>query len=97
MDYAEFDEFWQQYNRVFILVYLPEQEETVKVVLGADWDEDANRQNALAAAQAEINADAQDAYAWFNLGMNQVYFEDYGAASNSFDQARSIGLPMRML
>lgn len=97
MGYAEFDEFWQQFNRVFILLYLPEQEETVKGVLGADWDEDANRQNALVAAQAEIDADAQDAYAWFNLGMNQVYFEDYGAAASSFDQARSIGLPMRML
>jgi tetratricopeptide (TPR) repeat protein len=29
--------------------------------------------------------------------MNQAYFEDYGAAAASFDRARSIGLPMRML
>ena len=97
IDYAEFDVFWQQFNRVFILVYLPEQEQTVINLLGADWDEEANRQNALAVAQAESLSDPDNAFAWFNLGMNQVYFEKYGEAATSFDKARQIGLPMRML
>lgn len=97
MGYAEFDMFWQQFNRVYILAFLPEQEETVRSILGADWIEDANRQNALEIALAEIEADPNNAYSWFNLGMNQVYFEEYGAAAGSFDQARTIGLPMRML
>jgi len=97
MSYAELDKWWQQFNRVYILVFLPEQEETVKGILGADWDEETNRQNALAGAQGEVQADAENAYAWFNLGMDQVYFADYGAAATSFDEARRIGLPMRML
>jgi len=97
MSYAEFDEWWQQFNRVYLLAYLPEQEDQVKNLLGGDWDEDANRQRALATAQAEVQADAENAYAWFNLGMNQVYFGEYGAAAASFDEARRIGLPMRML
>ncbi|MCL5428606.1 MAG: C39 family peptidase [Chloroflexi bacterium] len=97
IDYAEFDEFWQQFNRVFILLYLPEQEQTVINLLGADWDEEVNRQNALAIAQAETISDPDNAFPWFNLGMNQVYFEDYAAAAASFDRAREIGLPMRML
>ena len=97
IDYAEFDVFWQQFNRVFILVYLPEHEQTVINLLGADWDEEANRQNALAVAQAESLSDPDNAFAWFNLGMNQVYFEKYGEAAASFDKARQIGLPMRML
>lgn len=95
--YAEVDEFWQQFNRVYILLYTPDQEPLVREILGVDWDEDANRQNALLAAEAETGGDPQNAYAWFNLGMNQVYFEDYGAAAGSFDQARLIGLPQRML
>ncbi|MEX1247246.1 MAG: C39 family peptidase [Anaerolineales bacterium] len=95
--YDEIDEYWQQFNRVYILVYLPDQEETVKSILGEDWDEDTNRQNALEMAQLETNDDPQNAYAWFNLGMNQVYFGQYSAAAASFDQARTIGLPMRML
>jgi uncharacterized protein YvpB len=97
LSYAEFDAFWQQFNRVYILIYQPDQEETVKSILGADWDEDANRQNAMAVAQAETQSDADNAFTWFNLGMNQVYFEDYAGAAASFDRAREIGLPMRML
>lgn len=95
--YEEVDRFWQQFNRVYILLYAPEQEPAVQEILGADWDEDVNRQNALVTAEAETRAKPQDAYAWFNLGMNQVYFEQYGAAATSFDQARLIGLPQRML
>lgn len=97
MSYAEFDTFWQQFNRVYILLYMLDQEETVKSILGADWDEDANRQNALAIAQAETQSDPDNAFTWFNRGMNQVYFEDYAGAASSFDRAREIGLPMRML
>jgi hypothetical protein len=97
LGYAEFDAFWQQFNRVFILVYQPEQEQTVVDLLGADWDEEVNRRNALAIAEAETETDPENAYAWFNLGMNQVYFEQYSLAAVSFDRAREIGLPMRML
>lgn len=97
VSYLDLDAFWKQFNRVYILLYLPNQEETVKQILGADWDEDVNRQNALATAQAESQGEGQDPYAWFNLGMNQVYFEDYAAAAESFDIARTIGLPQRML
>jgi len=97
VSYAEFDAWWQQFNRVYILEYIPEQEETVKQILGDNWDEEANRQNALVVSQAEVQADPENAYAWFNLGMNQVYFGEYGPAADSFDEARRIGLPMRML
>lgn len=97
VSYAEFDEFWQQYNRVYILLYLPNQEEIVKNILGENWDEDTNRQAALETAQAETVSDPDNPYTWFNLGMNQVYFDQYGAAALSFDKAREIGLPMRML
>jgi len=97
VSYAEFDEFWQQYNRVYMLLYLPNQEKTVQNILGENRDEDTNRQAALETAQAETVSDPENAYSWFNLGMNQVYFEQYGAAALSFDKAREIGLPMRML
>jgi tetratricopeptide (TPR) repeat protein len=58
---------------------------------------DANRQHALQVAQAEVDADPEDAYAWFNLGSNLVYFGDYVKAANAYDQARELGLPQRML
>lgn len=95
--YAETDEFWKQFNRVYMLVYRPDQEARVQEILGEDWDVDINRRNAMQTAEEEIQANVADAYAWFNLGMNQVHFLDYGAAATSFDRARELGLPQRML
>ena len=91
------DQYWQAFNRVYILIYLPSQEETIKAILGENWDPDVNRQNALDAAQAETESDPQNAFAWFNLGSNLTYFERYIEATDAYDEAREIGLPQRML
>ncbi len=97
MGYEEFDLWWQHFNRVYNLVFRPDQAEVVQAILGDDWDAGVNRQNALVASQVEAQQQPDNAYAWFNLGMNQVYLADYTNAAASFDQARVIGLPMRML
>ena len=95
--YNEVDENWQAYNRVYILVFPPSQGETIKEILGEHWDIDNNRQHALEIAKAETVQDPEDAYAWFNLGSNLVYFERYQEAARAYDQARNLGLPQRML
>jgi hypothetical protein len=95
--YASLDKSWEAFNRVYIMIYPPEQEATIKSILGPQWDADYNRQHALEVAQAETEADPQDAFAWFNLGTNQSYFERYVEAIDSFDRARNLGLPQRML
>jgi tetratricopeptide (TPR) repeat protein len=94
--YTNTDERWKTYNRVYIFIFLPNQEETVKAILGPQWDEEYNRQYALDIAQSEIDADSKDAFAWFNLGSNLVYFERYAEAAEAYDEARRIGLPQRM-
>jgi len=78
-------------------VYLPQQDETIKAIIGENWDADANRQHALDVALAETRSDPKNAYAWFNLGANLSYFERYIEATDAFDRAREIGLPQRML
>ncbi|MCI0521846.1 MAG: hypothetical protein L0Z70_16495, partial [Chloroflexi bacterium] len=95
--YARLEEYWRVFNHVYIVIYPPGQEETLKGILGADWEEAANRQRALEATQAETQAQPQDAYAWFNAGSNLVYFERYREAAEAFDKARQSGLPQRML
>jgi len=97
LDYATLDEYWQPFNRLYMLIYLPHQEETVKAILGLAWEEATNRELALEAAQVEIDADPEDAYAWFNLGTNLLYFERYEEAAQAYDNARTQGLPQRML
>jgi len=95
--YADLDRNWKAFNRVLLLVYPPEQAETVRAILGPDWDPDANRRRALLAAEAETRADPQDAFAWFNVGTNLVYFDRSEEAAQAYDTARSLGLPQRML
>ena len=107
ISYATFDKEWKFFNRVFLLVYRPEQEETLKAILGDDWNPDTNRQHALDTAKAETQANPEDTLAWFNLGSNQVYFGNYSEASTAYDRARELslqqqrkgqlGLPQRML
>ena len=95
--YKDMDEFWQSFNRVYILIYPAEKEAAIQSILGTDWDVDANRQHAMQVAQAATQSDPENAYAWFNLGTNLVYFERYDEAAEAYDQARELGLPQRML
>jgi tetratricopeptide (TPR) repeat protein len=95
--YQKLDGYWQAFNRVYILVYPPDQEATLQAILGSDWDVDTNRQHALETAQQETKSEPQNAFTWFNLGTNLVYFERYDEAAQAYDQARKIGLPQRML
>jgi tetratricopeptide (TPR) repeat protein len=97
VEYAVLDRDWQIFNRVYILVFPPERQAEVQSIVGEDWDVDTNRQNALDIAQAETESDPQNPYPWFNLGSNMVYFGRYLEASQAYDQARTLGLPQRML
>ncbi len=101
---ATLDQYWQAFNRVYILIYLPDQEETVKAILGTDWDADSNRQHALEVAQAETTSTPENAFAWFNLGTNLTYFERYIEATDAYDKARAhraasthVALPVRSI
>ena len=95
--YQSVAESWQAFNNVYLLVYRTDQTEMVKSILGEDWDPDINRQKALELAQSQTIQDPNNAYAWFNLGSNQVYFERYHEAALAYDTARQVGLPQRML
>lgn len=97
VSYTGLDETWQQFNRVYLLVYPPDREGIIQSILGEEWDPDLNRQRALEAAQAETQTQPENAFAWFNLGTNLVYFDRYSEASDAYGKARQLGLPQRML
>jgi len=96
VSYANLQKNWQTFNYLYILVFRPDQAQTIRELLGEDWDIEVNRQKALELAQNESQSDPQNAFAWFNLGTNLVYFERYPEAALAYDQARQIGLPQRM-
>jgi len=94
--YSQLEKEWIPFNNLFMTVYLPQQEQEIKDLLGSSWDQDLNRQMALDASQAVTVNDPSDAFAWFNYGSNLVYFERYEEAAQAYDRAREIGLPLRM-
>ena len=97
VDYTVLDKRWQSFNRAYIMIYRPDQKDTIKAILGENWDEATNRQNALNLARDETTSDPKNAFTWFNLGTNLLYFERYTEAAQAYDEARRIGLPQRML
>jgi Peptidase_C39 like family len=95
--YQALDSYWQDFNRLYILVYLPKDQAKVQALLGPDADESANRLRALQTSQHEAEAHPRNPYAWWNLGSNLNYFDRYQEAAAAFDQARALGLPWRMI
>lgn len=95
--YEKLQENWEPFNYVYLLVYMPEEENELRSILGQDWNADVNRQNALNASKAATASHPNDVFAWFNYGSNLVYFENYTEAARAFDSARTIGLPQRMM
>ncbi|OGO36199.1 MAG: hypothetical protein A2Z03_10540, partial [Chloroflexi bacterium RBG_16_56_8] len=87
---------WKPFNYLYMLIYLPEDQEELQSILGDNWGPDQNRRNALSIAEIATVDDPNDAFAWFNLGSNLVYFDSYEEAAQAYDTARSIGLPQRM-
>jgi len=97
VSYDKLEQNWKPFNFLYLIVYLPDQEQQLKNILGADWDATVNRQNALTATQAATVSSPNDAFVWYNYGSNLVYFERYQEAVTAYDQARKIGLPQRMM
>jgi hypothetical protein len=104
-DYAELEFFWQQFNYTFYVVYTPSQEAEVQALLGPDFvDPMTMWRNTAARAQAEIDADPENMFAWFNLGSALTEMgwrtgesQFYQGGAQAYDQAREFGLPPRML
>lgn len=90
--YSQFDEWWRPFNRTYLVVYKPEQENTVKQILELDWDKNVNAEGAAKAARSEI-ATVGDGYSYFNLGTAYTVMRDYAQASAAYDNALTKEFP----
>lgn len=96
---------WRPFNHVAVVIFPPEQELVVAGILGQTWRDPVSTWAAAAEqARAAIQADATDAFAWFNLGSALTRLHQFGGdgellaqAVAAFDQARLLELPPRML
>ncbi|NLF63724.1 MAG: hypothetical protein GX579_03905 [Chloroflexi bacterium] len=96
-DYDTFDSYWRQFNSSYVVLYPREEAEKVAEIVGSQMDDDTMWQDALQRTQAELKADSENAFTWFNLGTIYNTLGDYHRAADAFDEARSLGLPRRML
>jgi uncharacterized protein YvpB len=97
LTYEELNENWKAFNRAYLLVFLPDKINTIKDLVGENWDEETNRINALNQAYDETEANPEDAFAWFNAGTNLLYFDRNTEAAQAYDTAIRLGIPQRML
>jgi len=95
VSYVVLDEGWRAFNHVYIYLYPSQEGSVIETLLGSDADPDVNRHRTLEVVKATVEDDPEDAFAWFNLGTNLLYFERYGEAAQAYDNALTIGLPWR--
>lgn len=97
LPYDSFDKLWKVFGRTYLAIYDESRAVAVMGVLGADLEETAMWQRALAGDLAEAQANPKDAFAWFNIGTDYVALGDFKAAADAYDTARRMKLPWRML
>lgn len=94
--YDTVDNFWQHFNRTFIVVYEPAREAQVAEILGALADPETSSRIALEVAREEARANPNNAFAWFNMGTALGRLGQHEEAARHYDQALRQGLPFRM-
>ena len=98
LPYQEFDQKqWKAFNREYMPVYAPANEDLVKSIIGTDWDKTAMYDRSVQTNEAATAADPKDMYSWFNLGSSYYHVGEYQKAKNAFDTSRALGWPARML
>lgn len=105
--YEYFDKYWQEFAYTYYVVYLPTEEAQLFALLGEETLDDQKMwQEAAQIAQAEIEQNQENAFAWFNLGTALTRLGEitgdpegvyYANGAKAFDKAFSIGLPSRMM
>jgi len=97
LSYTDFEARWRPFNRIFLVLYHPEDESKVEQIMGDYWDNTYGSKIALQQSQAELDSGKADSYTLFNMGSSLVDLGQYAQAADDFDKARKTGLPWRMM
>ncbi len=95
VSYDQFDTDWRVFNRLYVIVFPQDQADIVSSIIGENIDDTVMYESLAATARAEIDANPNDAVAYFNLGQAITRLGRYEEAVIAFDQARILGLHWR--
>ncbi|MGB1286468.1 MAG: hypothetical protein ACPG7F_08050, partial [Aggregatilineales bacterium] len=96
-EYDYIDQMWQHFNYTYLVLYPADRRVELDAILGEDSDERLNLINSFYRAQDQSQVDESDKWAWVNMGASLTGLGEYEDAAKAFDQARSLGLPWRLL
>ena len=96
---AQLLNIWRPFNYAYLLVVPAARHAELLALLGAEADIEIAYSRAAQRALKEIRQTDGTAQAltYYNLGINLNAVGDIRGARNSFDQARTLGIPFRML
>ena len=97
VSYDQLDADWRVFNRLYIVVYPPEQVDTIAAIIGEDMNDTVMYERLLAEAQANLETNPEDPIAYFNQGEALTRLNRPDEAVVAFDQARRLGLHWRRL
>ena len=97
LPYDELGWLWDVFNRVYLVVFPPDQAPALEAILGPDLADAAMWERARLQALEVTRSAPENPFGWFNLGSDLVAMSRYGEAAEAYDQARQVGLPWRML
>jgi len=86
------EQWWRDFNYVYLVVYPQEREADVMSILGPHADPVYNFQYAAqkAADESAMLSGRDLFFAWFNQGTNLTALQEYDAAAAAYDQAFSV-------
>ncbi|MGA9533088.1 MAG: C39 family peptidase [Anaerolineales bacterium] len=89
VNYAEYIEGWRSFNYLFMVIYPPDQQQTVYQALGPWGDPAWSDQHALEIAESETQmlTGIDRFFAWFNKGSSLVELLRYPEAAAAYDTA----------
>ncbi len=92
VSYDEIAQFWRHFDYVYIVISPVERLGEVNAILGSNADPQTNFRNATNLALSEANSltGREQFFAWFNVGSNLVYLQDYANAAQAYDNAFSL-------
>ncbi len=97
MPYDTIMQFWRHFDYVYVVIFPAERAAEVNAILGVNADPQTNFRNAANLALSEANrlTGREQFFAWFNVGSNLVYLQDFANAAQAYDNAFSLyaGLP----
>ncbi len=97
LDYENLLTNWQAFNHTYMIVYSADRQLEVQTLLGAEWLLEENINHAIDLIGQRIQSNKANTFDWFNLSSNYVALNDHPAGWTTFQNARRMGFPQRML